>query len=334
MSVGIGSVVGCAGSPSSGAGKNAPSYAEEAQARAAQVRLTELNQALAMASNGPGGDLSAHDYRLGPGDVIKIEAPQVPEIQGLRVRITGPGTVNLPLVGELRLSGLTVGGAEQLLSERLSRYVHQPQVALFVQEYASQEVTVTGAVARPGVFPITRPRTLIEVLSMAGGLAGNAGSTVGVRTVGPDPQTGEMAAQNLILDLRDLVANPNANALVLRGGDSLYVPEAGTIFVDGAVANPGSFALRSDMTVLKAIAEAGGTNWEAIDSNVRVIRHDGSGAPRELAVDLAAVRDRGVADLPLEDGDVVIVDSNTVKKGAVTMWNQTLRVLSLRVLYR
>ncbi len=95
----IGAVVVCAGSPSSGSDKNAPSYAEEAQARAAQVRVTELNQALAMAATGPGGDLSAHDYRLGPGDVIKIEAPQVPEIQGLSFWMLWSGMPEFPVGG-------------------------------------------------------------------------------------------------------------------------------------------------------------------------------------------------------------------------------------------
>jgi polysaccharide export outer membrane protein len=130
------------------------------------------------------------------------------------------------------------------------------------------------------------------------------------------------------------MTNPNANALVLRGGDSVYVPEAGVFFVDGAGARPGSFPLRPDMTVLKAIAVAGGTDWAAIENKVRVIRRDGSAVPREIPVDLEAVRDRGAEDMLLRDGDVVVVDTNQAKRGAVVMWNQTLRVLSLGVIYQ
>lgn len=333
--------LGCAAPPKERAG--APggsrpeaaggSLAAQAQARSDQAELLELNRQLSLMASAAPADLGAHDYRLGPGDVVRIEAPQAPEINGLSVRVSGPGTVNLPLVGEVRLGGLTTGEGEQLLAQRLSRYIHTPQVSLFVSEFASQEITVTGAVARPGILPIQRPRSLFEVLSMAGGLAANAGSTVNVRTRGPDPVSGQTVGHNLMIDLRDLVRTPDAQALVLRGGDSVYVPEAGVFFVDGAVQSPGSYPLRPEMTVLKAIAVAGGTDWAAVEERVRVIRRDGSGVPRELALDLAAVRDRGAEDMLLEDGDVVVVDTNQAKKGAVVMWNQTLRVLSLGVLY-
>jgi polysaccharide export outer membrane protein len=312
----------------------AGSIAAEAQARAEQSRVMELNRQLTMAASTQSSNLSTHDYRLGPGDVIKIEAPQAPEINSLSVRITGPGTVNLPLVEELRLGGLTTAQAEQLLMQRLSKYIHSPQVAIFITEYASQEVTVTGAVANPGVYPMQRPRTLFEVLSLAGGLAPNAGSTVSVRTGVLDPETGQVATHNLIVDLRDLVKDPSAQALALRGGDSVYVPEAGVFFVEGAVGKPGSYPLRPDMTVLKAIAVAGGTDWTSVEKNVRVIRHDGTGSPRELPVDLVAVRDLGAEDMSLQDVDVVVVDTNYAKKGAVVMWNQALRVLSLGILYQ
>lgn len=326
-------LAGCASPRSDGSdAAEAGSIAAEAQARAEQARVMDLNRQLTLAATAQSSNLSTHDYRLGPGDVIKIEAPQAPEINSLSVRITGPGSVNLPLVGEIQLGGLTTAQAEQALMQRLSKYIHSPQVAIFISEYASQEVTVTGAVANPGVYPMQRPRTLFEVLSMAGGLAPNAGSTISVRTGVLDPETGQVATHSLIVDLRDLVNDPSAQALALR--DSVYVPEAGVFFVEGAVGKPGSYPLRPDMTVLKAIAVAGGTDWTSVEKNVRVIRHDGTGSPRELPVDLVAVRDLGVEDMRLQDGDVVVVDTNYAKKGAVVMWNQALRVLSLGILYQ
>jgi polysaccharide export outer membrane protein len=322
------------GSVVSGAAGVDDSLAAQAQARRDEAEVRELNRQLGLMATATAPNLSNHDYRLGPGDVVKIEAPQAPELNGLTVRISGPGTVNLPLVGDVRLGGLTTGEGEQALAQRLARYVHRPQVSLFVSEFASQEINVTGAVSRPGVIAIQRPRSLFEVLSMAGGLSSNAGSTVNVQTAVSDPGTGQAVRHNLIVDLKDLMTDPNANALVLRGGDSVYVPEAGVFFVDGAVARPGSFPLRPDMTVLKAIAVAGGTDWAAIENNVRVIRRDGSAVPREIPVDLEAVRDRGAEDMLLQDGDVVVVDTNQAKRGAVILYNQTLRLLSLGVIYQ
>jgi len=330
---------GCAG-PSNqrmDAAGSAAGYAEvmpEARARADAARVLDLNRQLSVAGAEKSSAPSTYDYRLGPGDVVKIEAPQVPEINELSVRIAGPGTVSVPLLGEMHLGGLTTREAEQLIIQRLDKYVHDPQATVFVSEYASQEITVTGAVARPGVIPIQRPHTLVEVLSMAGGLTADAGSLVDVRMKAPDPSSGQPGTQRLLVDLTELVKNPDAQALVLHGGDTVFVPQAGVFFVEGAVAKPGSYPLRPGITVLKAAAVAGGINWEAVQDKVRVIRHDENGVPRELSIDLAAVRDRGAPDMLLEDGDVVVVDTNSVKKGAVVMWNQTLRVLSLGVLYQ
>ncbi len=328
----LAALLGCATGTNSGAESGTPSsLAAESRARAEQARVEDLNRQLTAAAQS--SSLSTHDYILGPGDVVKIEAPQMPEINGLSVRITGPGTVNLPLLNDLRLGGLTTSQAEQLFVQRLSQYLHDPQISIFIEQYASQEVTVTGAVRSPGIFSLQRPRTLFEVLSMAGGLTAEAGSSVNVRTAVPDPETGQVALRSLLIDLRNLAKDPGVQALALRGGDSVFVPEAGVIFVEGAVGKPGSFPLRPDMTVLKAIAVAGGTEWEAIEAKVRVIRHDGSGLPIELFVDVAAVKERGAEDMRLQDGDVVVVDTDKVKKGAVVAWDNTLRVLSLGWMY-
>jgi len=339
LTVVVALLFGCAGSSNqrvdaAGAAGGYTELTPEARARADQARVLDLNRQLTAAGAETRTEPASYDYRLGPGDVVKIEAPQVPEINDLSVRIAGPGTVSVPLLGELKLGGLTTRDAERLLVQRLDKYVHNPQATLFISEYASQEITVTGAVAKPGVYPIQRPHTLVEVLSMVGGLTANAGSLVDVRTQVPIGEPGQGGTHRLLVDLTDLVKNPNAQALVLHGGDTVYVPEAGVFFVEGAVAKPGSYPLRPGITVLKAVTVAGGTNWEAVQDKVRVIRHDEIGVPRELDIDLAAVRDRGAPDMLLEDGDVVVVDTNSVKKGAVVMWNQTLRVLSLGVLYQ
>lgn len=304
--------------------------AAAAEARAEEARVQAMNQQIATAAAAQGALLAGQDYRLGPGDVIRIEAPQFDEIKGLSVRVSGRGTVTLPLLDELQVGGLSARQVEELLAQRLRRYVHVPQVAVLVDERTAQEVTVLGAVNRPGLYPIERPRTLFEVISMAGGLSNNAGSTIGVRTQVPDPETGQPAPHNVIIDLRSLMRDPNAQVMAMRGGDTLYVPEAGTFFVEGAVARPGSYPLREGMTLLKAIAVAGGTDWAATRNNVRVLRHDGSGQPTEIAVDFAAVRDKVAEDLLLQDGDVVVVDTNMPAKTAVLAYNQALRLLSLR----
>ncbi|MBK8640051.1 MAG: polysaccharide biosynthesis/export family protein [Chromatiaceae bacterium] len=312
----------------------AASSLQSAQALAGEARMAELNRQLATrASASPIADRTAFDYRLGPGDLIKIEAPQAPEINGLTARLSGPGTIALPLLGEVALGGMTTTQAQQAVVERLAKYIHQPQVSVSIAEYTSQEITVTGAVVKPGVYPIQRPRTLIEVLSLAGGLASGAGSTIDVRTQASDPRTGQSAPQRFIIDIKELLKDPNSNGLLVRGGDSIYVAQAGYYFVDGAVGRPGAYPLQPGTSAYKAATIAGGTKWDAVLDQVRVIRTDESGNPVEKIVDIAAVRDRGAPDMPLQEGDVVVVDTNAVKSGFVTLWDNTFRVIALGALF-
>jgi len=304
------------------------------QALTGEVRMSELNRQLTtLASASELANRAAFDYRLGPGDLIKIEAPQAPEINGLTARLSGPGTINLPLLGELALGGMTTTQAQRAVVERLAKYIHQPQVSVSVVEYASQEITVTGAVMKPGVYPIQRPRTLIEVLSLAGGLSGGAGSTIDVRTQTSDTRTGKSTPQRFIIDIKELLKDPNSNSLLVRGGDSVYVAQSGYYFVDGAVGRPGAYPLLPGTTAYKAATIAGGTKWDAVRDRVRVIRTDESGNPVEKTVDIAAVRDKGAPDLPLQEGDVVVVDTNAFKSGFVILWDNTFRVIALSNLF-
>ncbi|MFZ1573716.1 MAG: polysaccharide biosynthesis/export family protein [Chromatiaceae bacterium] len=316
------------------AATTAASSLPSAQALAGEARRSELNRQLtARASTSPIADRTAFDYRLGPGDLIKIEAPQAPEINGLTARLSGPGAIALPLLGEMALGGMTTTQAQQAVVERLAKYIHHPQVSVSVEEYASQEITVTGAVMKPGVYPIQRPRTLIEVLSQAGGLAGGAGSTIDVRTQASDPRTGKSAPQRFIIDIKELLKDPNSNGLLVGGGDSIYIAPAGYYFVDGAVGKPGVYPLQPGASAYKATTIAGGTKWDAVLDQVRVIRTDESGNPVEKTIDIAAVRDRGAPDMPLQEGDVVVVDTNAVKSGFVTIWRNTFQVIALGALF-
>ncbi len=129
--------------------------------------------------------------------------------------------------------------------------------------------------------------------------------------------------------------DPNAQALVLHGGDSVFVPEAGVFFVEGAVKNPGAYPIRGNMNVLKAISMAGGLNWDAVGDNVRVIRHDAQGdKDKVVKVDFAAIRDNNKPDVPLKDGDTVVVNTNEAKKAAWTTWREVRSVLAIGWLFR
>lgn len=304
-------------------------------AHPAKSEINDFNQKLMTAASGHPADDAGYQYRLGPGDVLTVNADQVDELNNVQVRINDNGTVTLPLLGDVKIAGLTTNQAEQLLAKHLGEYVYTPQVSLFVNAYRSQEVTVTGAVKNPGIFNINRPRTLLEMLSVAGGLADNASYTVSVQTEQTNPKSGRLKHALLIVDLRKLVKDPDAQALVLHGGDSVFVPEAGVFFVEGAVKNPGAYPIHGDMNVLKAISMAGGLSWDAIDDNVRVIRHNEQGVKSKvLKVDFAAIRDENKPDVALKDGDTVVVDTNETKKIAWGAWREIRSVLAIGWIFR
>lgn len=271
------------------------------------------------------------EYPLGPGDVIDIAVFQVEELNKT-VRINGRGSIILPLLGEIDVAGTTTQEAEVLLVERLTEFMHDPQVSVFVAEYRSQEISVVGAVQNPGIKNVNRSRTLLEMLTLAGGLSEHAGSQVYVQTTDTDPDTGERLARNTIVDLRQLLSNPEYN-FVLQGGDTVFVPEAGIVFVEGAVEKPGAIRLEEETTVLKAIAQAGGPRYEAIEDEVQVIRRDrdGDGAPEIQTVNLEQVRVTGEHDVVLQDGDIVVVGINSFKRGWRGFWRGFAGIFSVGV---
>ncbi len=166
----------------------------------AKQELDDFNQKLMTAAGKHPAQQSDYQYRLGPGDVLTINADQVDELQNVQARISGDGTVTLPLLGDVKIAGLTTNQAEKVIARRLGQYVYNPQVSLFINDYRSQEVTVTGAVNKPGIFNINRPRTLLDMLSVAGGLTDNASYTVSVQTEQTDPKTGHLKHALLVVD--------------------------------------------------------------------------------------------------------------------------------------
>src|SRR5713101_2231423 len=125
---------------------------------------------------------SSIEYRLGPEDLLQITLFNVPETEvgatprRLEVRVSQQGVITLPLLGDITVAGLTTSALEQTLQERYKEYLRNPQIGVFVKEYRSQRISVIGQVRKPGVFELSGPKTLIDLLAMAGGVSEKAGS--------------------------------------------------------------------------------------------------------------------------------------------------------------
>ena len=253
-------------------------------------------------------------YYLGAGDILQLTVFQVEELN-TKVRVNGRGEIILPLLGKIEVGGRSVADVESEVVQRLERdFLQNPQVSLFIEEYRSQQITVMGAVEEPDVYSIRQTRSIFEMLSLAGGLTSEASDRIQVKTTQPDPETGELVPQNLILSVNKLLAGAEAASyLRLSGGDSILVPEAGVVFVEGAVEEPGSYPMESETSVLKAIALAGGVPWTGKEGSVRIIR-EVSGQAVSIDVDLADIRDQKSEDVILDDGDIVVVSYSPTKR--------------------
>ena len=246
-------------------------------------------------------------YNLGVGDLLELSVFQV-ESLNKTFRVNGRGEVMLPLLGVIDLGGKSVEEAEQIIRDRLSEeYLQSPQVSLFVKEYRSQQITVMGAVTRPDIYNVTRSRSIVEMLSMAGGIAKNAADTIRVNTYQYDPEAGKRIPSNLVIDLNNLLSHQEvATSLRLSGGDSVYVPEAGVFYVEGAIENPGAYNMSGEVGVLQAISMAGGVPWAGNEGKIRVLRKV-DGKMVSTNVDIRKVRKLSSPDINLRDGDIVVV---------------------------
>ncbi|PYT99817.1 MAG: hypothetical protein DMG38_10235 [Acidobacteria bacterium] len=302
-------------------------------------KLLEANSATPLAS--------PQDYRIGFDDVLDISVFEAQELNR-EVRVSSAGEISLPLLDSVRVAGLTPREVELVLQELLRRtYMKDPHISVFVREMQSHPVSVLGAVRRPGVFQVRGSKTLIEILSLAEGLADDAGETAIIlrgaglqnstssdaeKTLGatenrsensggvaaPDENRDGFPADNVVevnlkelLDSSDVRQNP-----VVNPGDIVKVLHAGIVYVVGEVQRPGGFTMKSNekMSVLQVIALSGGLTRTAAKAGARIIRTDEqSGARAQTPIDLSKILAGKAQDPLLEPRDIVFVPNSASK---------------------
>jgi polysaccharide export outer membrane protein len=237
----------------------------------------------------------------------------------------------MPLVGVVKVGGLTPQKIEKRLGELYdAHYLVNPQVTTVVKEFRYQRVAITGAVAKPGTYELIGPRSLLEVLSLAGGLASQtssipAGDVVNVirRQKASDPagtgkagtsQASTPPAETLVIDIRRLVSgeSPDLNIMVANG-DVVHVPFADTAYVMGAVKKPGSIAVKENLTVAQAVALAGGLDPLLSTNRITIMRFDKQGNPTTIEANLSSIINKKESDIPIKGSDVIMVNESAVK---------------------
>lgn len=173
------------------------------------------------------------------------------------MRISSRGNVSLPLLGEVSLDGLTAAEAEKMIEDKyMQTYIKDPHVSIFIKEHFIQQVTIVGEVKNPGTYDYSSRQRLLDAIALSGGLTDKAGNKIQVRR---SAEQMEETGQTLVVDLFKLINEGKTNLNVkIRGGDMIYVPEAGSFFVDGAVRRPGKHHIRRPLSIREAVLAAGG----------------------------------------------------------------------------
>jgi polysaccharide export outer membrane protein len=234
---------------------------------------------------------------------LEINVFKIPDFS-VTTRVLGDGTITMPLIGSVKIGGLTRKEAERKIEEALeAKYVNNPSVSVNVKEYKSLQVSVLGEVKNAGPYYITSRRTLLQLLSDAGGLTTEAGSKCFVFREG---------ASKIEIDLYDLMQKGEQDLnILIRPGDVINIPPAEKLFVYvlGAVKSPGAIEVTraSKITLLAAIARVGGVTEIANKSEIHIKRKDENGIEKIIHANYKDILKGRIPDVELFPDDVVNV---------------------------
>jgi polysaccharide export outer membrane protein len=370
---------GCAARPDVPAASLAPARPGASLSALQAPRASPDTQRLEALWQKRTGDTFGSDFTLGQGDLLEISVP-LEQLQHREVRVSPRDAIELPLVGTMSVKGMTEQSLIEALRERLSKYMYDPPISLFVKEYGSRQVAVVGAVEKPGLYTLmSASDTLMKMISKAGGTTKDAASEVILVPAGAGGATlqqadflqGEQASVSHVqvsdMDASDsdeasapsarvrngapiasgraeairpaadglpdasaggapfgpdlmkldpitiyMTASQNYLDLPARPGDVLIIPAAGEVTVGGWVQSPGAYKISRGMTVLSAVSAAGGALFSY---SAAILRTAPDGERTRIPVDISKVQRGEQPDIPVQSGDVVMVDRSAA--GAV-----------------
>lgn len=236
------------------------------------------------------------------GDLLHVTVLREADLDR-RVRVRDSGEVSLPLIGSIRVAGLTPSDAATAIADEYlkGQFLRHPSVSVFIEEYATQSVSVLGQVVKPGQISIPTSRSLIDVLAMAGGLTESADRHITI-------ERGDASHQEVTVFLSNHPDEAlDANALIYPG-DRILVPKAPIVYVLGDVGRPGGYVMQNDsrMTVLQAVAMAAGVNRTASEGQARLI-HNENGQYKTRLLPLKDMERGKAPDELLQANDVIYI---------------------------
>jgi polysaccharide export outer membrane protein len=223
-----------------------------------------------------------HDYPLGPGDVIRIQVFQNPDLT-TETRVSETGVITYPLIGNVEVGGLPISAAEKKVAAALKNggFVRQPQVNIIVLQMRGNQVSVLGQVNRPGRFPLETPSRVSDMLAIAGGITPTGDDSaiiIGSRDGKPFRK---------VIDIAGLYLGERSDEdIILAGGDVIYVHRAPVFYIYGEAQRPGAYRIERGMTIMQALAQGGGHTVRGSEWRLRLHRKNADGVVEKLSPEM------------------------------------------------
>lgn len=293
------------------------------------------------------------EYLIGPSDVIEIKIEDAPELSGT-FRLSSKGTLTIPVLGQVSAEKKTTAQVAQVITEKLKgNYLVNPIVSVSVKQSNSRAFFIQGAVRRPGIYQIEGRLSLLKLITIAGGLNENYGSTAFIMRekkltkespaeaenspTDPKVETSQTDNQPLAdksvsstntesepeksveyelikANINNLLRGNFGQNITIESGDIVHIPQSDVFFVAGEVKSPGSFPLKEGTTLRQAISLAQGTNFEGkLDQSI-IYREDiQTGTRQEIKIDVGAVMTGKKEDVPIMANDIIIIPNSKTK---------------------
>lgn len=247
---------------------------------------------------------------IGPGDTLHVQVLDTPEMEQ-HPRVTDAGEIPLIGVGNLHVAGLTPAAAAAKIQESLisKHYMNHPEVMVTVDQYATQTVSVLGQVKAPGAYAIATPRSILSVIALAGGLTDSADYRLTIQRRDGSQQPVSYTLSN---DPRAAIEDE----VQVFPGDTVVVPKAGIAYILGDVRRPGGFVMQnnhSQLTIMQAVALAGGTAPSAVPAHAKLIRKSAEGGYQEIAVNFSAMQKGKQPDMDLKPDDILYIPFSYIR---------------------
>ena len=265
--------------------------------------------------------LPDQEYVIGPADVIEVSVLKMPELSR-EYRVSADGTIEMPFLGPIQAEKTTSRELATAITKQLQEgYLVDPQVSVILR-HVNRRYFVQGAVRLPGVYNIEGRPTLLELLTIAGGLDATHGATAFIiHKTQPGPNDAEAVYDMKKANLNALLRGDFSENTKVEPGDILQIPPSDVFFVAGEVKAAGSFPLKEGMTLRQAISLAQNTNPTAAPSKAVIFREDGSKEKKQVPVDITAVMRGRQPDVEIMANDIIVVPNSKAKSIYVPVLN-------------